>query len=116
MEMLDKDLKPTRMQDTRWSSKFKLVQKEAVLRPVYKSIETWPETVVRHMPTFAEEALLDELLPAMCIFENIGKTIQGEGTNCQTLSDVRKMFDGLIIPKKNSQIIPFQDFDLIFST
>ena len=96
MQMLDKDLKPTRMQDTRWSSKFKLVEKEAVIRPVYKSVETWPETVVRYMPTPAEEALLDQLLPAMCIFENIGKTIQGEGTGRQSLSDVRKMFDGLI--------------------
>lgn len=96
MEMLDKDLKPTRMQETRWSSKHGLVKKESVLRPVYKSVENWSATVMELMPTYAEETRLDELLPALGIFENISKTIQGEGTQRQTLSDVRKMFDGLI--------------------
>ena len=32
----------------------------------------------------------------MNIFENISKTIQGEGIQCQTFSDVRKMFDDFI--------------------
>ena len=89
--MLEKDLKPTRMQDTRLSSKHNLVEKESVLRPVYKSVVNWPDTVKQYMPSPGEETRLDEMRPAMK-----SKTIQGEGTQRQTMSDVRLMFAGLI--------------------
>ena len=95
MQVLRKDLKPTRVQGTRWSSKRNLVEKESVLRPVYKSMEIWPETVQRYMPASVEETRLDELLLAVSIFESVSKTTQGEGTQRKTLSGVRKVFDGL---------------------
>ena len=57
MQILGKDFKPTKMQETRWSLKSNLVDKESVLRPVYKSVETWPAAVQQYTPTPVEELL-----------------------------------------------------------
>jgi hypothetical protein len=93
--LLKRDSQPRRLQDTRWSSKKNVVEKEAQLRPVYTAVDRWPPSVTQYFPDEEEQARLDELLAAMRIFESISKAIQGEGTERQSLSDVREMFDGL---------------------
>jgi len=47
MQMSNQDVKPQRLQDTRWPSKFTLLQKEQKLRLVYTAIIWPPDNNVR---------------------------------------------------------------------
>jgi len=66
MQMLNQDVKPQRLQDTRWPSKFTLLQKEQKLRPVYTAINWPPDNNVRSfLPTIEEvDQIIEEQAPS----------------------------------------------------
>jgi hypothetical protein len=96
MELIGKDLKPERMNTTRWSSKHEMLRKEKALRPAIDAVDNWPRAAQELVPTEDERELLDSLVEALSMFESVSKSLQCGGTERKTLSQCRTLFDGLI--------------------
>jgi hypothetical protein len=96
MTLTGKDIKPLRMNKTRWSGKKEAVRKEKVLRPVYESVENWPQSVQNFLPTVDEKNLIDSLDEAFKMFESVSQALQSGGTERKTLAQSALLFEGLI--------------------
>lgn len=96
MELTGKDLKPQRMNTTRWSSKFSLCKKEQALRPVIDAVRNWPQAARLLIPTDYEREHLDACCEALALFESVSKALQCGGNERKNLAQCRILFDGLI--------------------
>jgi hypothetical protein len=96
MALIGKDLKPERMNTTRWSSKHGMLRKEKALRPAIDAVDNWPPAAQDLISTEDERELLDSLVEALSLFESVSKSLQCGGTERKTLSQCRTLFDGLI--------------------
>ena len=71
MALIGKDLKPERMNTTRWSSKHGMLRKEKALRPAIDAVDNWPPATQDLISTEDERELLESLVEALSLFESV---------------------------------------------